>query len=138
MLNTPSTASIARLRGEFSCAATEAAFLHQQAGTIVRHLRRALLLCSLAYILFGATDLLALGLPMAIYPMLARASVSLVVIAGLRSVRNAASPAKAAYLTSTMYTAYGMASYMVVVYYRPGDILLHVMSTALLSIVIFR
>jgi diguanylate cyclase (GGDEF)-like protein len=137
MPNTPSTASIARLRGEFSCAATEAGFLHQQASMIVRDLRRALMLCSLAYMLFGITDILALGMPDAIYPILARASISVVALVGLRCVRSAASPVRAAYLTANAFTILGMASYMVVVYYRPQDILLHGMSVALLSFVVF-
>lgn len=137
MQTTPSTASIARLRGEFSCAATEAGFLEQQASVIVRHLRRALILCSLAYMVFGVTDILALGMPDAIYPILARASISVVAFIGLRHVRSAASPVSAAYLTATAFTILGMASYMVVVYYRPQDILLHGMSTALLTLVIF-
>jgi diguanylate cyclase (GGDEF)-like protein len=137
MPNTPSTAPITRLRGEFSCAATEANFLHQQADVIVRDLRRALILCPLVYILFGATDLLALGWPTALYPMLARAAMGVLAFAGLRYVQSAASPARAAYLTSTVYTILGMASYMVVVYFRPDDILVHGMSVSLLSFVIF-
>jgi diguanylate cyclase (GGDEF)-like protein len=135
MPNTPSTASIARLRGEFSCAATEAGFLHQQAGVLVRDLRRALILCPLIYVLFGVTDLLALGWPTASHPMLARASICVLAFAGLRYVRSAASPARAVYLTSTVTTIMGMASYMVVVYYRPDDILVHGMSVSLLSFV---
>jgi hypothetical protein len=92
MPNTPSTASIARLRGEFSCAATEAGFLQQQADVIVRDLRRALILCPLVYILFGVTDLLALGWPTAVYPMLARATMGVLAFVGLRYVRSAAPP----------------------------------------------
>ena len=42
----PSTVAIARLRGEFTCRLMEAAFLHAQARTILRDLRRALTLCS--------------------------------------------------------------------------------------------
>jgi diguanylate cyclase (GGDEF)-like protein len=137
MQNTPSTASIAQLRGEFSCAATEVGFLHQQAGVLVRDLRRALVFCALAYMLFGATDILALGWPTAAYPMLARASIGVVALAGLRYLRRTADPVKAVYLTSTIFTILGMASYMVVVYHRPQDILLHGMSVALLSLVTF-
>jgi diguanylate cyclase (GGDEF)-like protein len=137
MSNIPSTASIARLRGEFSCPATEAGFLRQQAGVIVRDLRRALILCSAAYMLFGVTDILALGWPTAIYPMLARAAIGAVAFAGMRYVRGAAAPVRAVYLTSTVFTILGMASYLVVVCYRPDDILVHGMSTALLCLVIF-
>ncbi|ALK97998.2 hypothetical protein AM586_19175 [Massilia sp. WG5] len=125
------------MRGEFSCAATEAGFLHQQSSMIVRDLHRALTLCSLAYILFGVTDILALGMAGAIYPILARLSTGVVALIGLRYVRGAALPVRAVYLTSTMFTILGMAGYLVVVHYRPQDILLHGMSTALLTFVIF-
>jgi diguanylate cyclase (GGDEF)-like protein len=137
MQTTPSPASIARLRGEFACEATEAGFLQQQAGVIVRDLRRALLLCSLAYMLFGVTDILALGLPGAMYPILARAFIGLVAFLGYRYVRQAESQVKAVYQTSTVFTILGMASYLVVVLYRPQDTLVHGMSTALLTFVIF-
>jgi diguanylate cyclase (GGDEF)-like protein len=137
MPNDPSTAPIAPLRGEFSCAATEVEFLHQQSGVIVLHLRRALLLCSLFYLLFGATDLLALGLPGAITPLLARASVPLLGFVGMRYVGRAASPVRAAYLASSAFTLLGMASYLVVILCRPNDILLHGMATALFTVVIF-
>jgi diguanylate cyclase (GGDEF)-like protein len=125
------------LRGEFSCEATEAGFLQQQSGVIVRDLRRALILCSLAYMLFGITDILALGLPGAIYPMLTRASVGVAALLGYLYARKAASPVRAVYQTSTVFTILGMASYLVVVLYRPQDILVHGMSTALLTFVIF-
>jgi diguanylate cyclase (GGDEF)-like protein len=69
--------------------------------------------------------------------MLARASIGVVALAGLRYLRRAADPVKAVYLTSTIFTILGMASYMVVVYHRPQDILLHGMSVALLSLVTF-
>jgi diguanylate cyclase (GGDEF)-like protein len=134
---TPSPASIARLRGEFSCKATEAGFLQQQSGVILRDLRRALILCSLAYMLFGVTDILALGLPGAIHPMLARASIGVVALLGYLYARRAASPAKAVYQAATVFTTLGMASYLVVVLYRPQDILVHGMSTALLTFVIY-
>jgi diguanylate cyclase (GGDEF)-like protein len=136
MPNTPSPASIARLRGEFSCAATEANFLHQQAGVIVRDLHRALILCPLVYILFGITDILALGWPAALYPVLGRLSIGAAAFAGLRYVGTAAAPVRAAYRTSTVLSIMGMLSYMVVVAYRPDDIMVHGMSVSLLSLVI--
>jgi hypothetical protein len=66
----PSTAAIARLRGEFVCATTEVAFPHAQARTILRDLRRALTLCSLFYIMFSVSDILALGMPAALPSLL--------------------------------------------------------------------
>jgi diguanylate cyclase (GGDEF)-like protein len=136
MSNAPSPAPIARLRGEFSCATTEVGFLHQQSGLILRDLRRALILFSVVYMLFGVTDVLALGLPGALAPMLTRALVAALAFAGLRHASRAAAPVRAAYRLSTAFTLLVMASYLVVVYCRPQDALVHGMSTALLSLAI--
>jgi diguanylate cyclase (GGDEF)-like protein len=125
MPNDPSTASIAPLRGEFVNATEEVGFLHHQARTILRDLRRAVLLCALCYWLFGITDVMALGLHGAIVPLLARVTPPLIALAGMAVVRRAAAPVKTAYRLSTLTTALGMASYLVVVCYRPYDTLLH-------------
>jgi len=136
MQNDSSNAAIAPLLGEFTCAATETGFLHQQAEAIVRDLRRAMVLCSLFYVLFSVADLMALGLPGAIVPMTARLSMPLLAFAGLRHIRRAASRARAAHAVSSVFTLLGMASYMVVIYYRPQDTLLHGMSVGLMAAVI--
>jgi diguanylate cyclase (GGDEF)-like protein len=132
----PSTASIARLRGEFSCASTEVGFLHQQSSTILRDLRRAVVLCCLCYVLFGVTDVLALGLPGATVPLLTRLAVPLMAWAGMRYVRRAAAPVKAAYRASSTLTLLGMACYMIVIWYRPQDILVHGMAVGLMVVAI--
>jgi hypothetical protein len=75
MSNEPSSASIAALRGEFSCAATEIGFLHAQSAAILRDLRRGLLLCSLFYMVFGVSDIAALGVERAIVPLLSRLAI---------------------------------------------------------------
>jgi diguanylate cyclase (GGDEF)-like protein len=137
MSNAPSPAPIAPLRGEFSCATTEVGFLHEQSSLILRDLRRALTLFAVAYMLFGVTDLLALGLPGALPPLLARVAVFVLAFAGLRYAGRAAAPARAAYRTSTVFGLAVMASYLVVVYCRPQDALLHGMSTVLLSLFIY-
>jgi len=136
MPNDPGTASIARLRGEFTCASTEVGFLHEQTGTILRDLQRSMVLCSLCYLLFGMTDVLALGLPGALVPLLARVTPPLVALAGLPGVRRAANPVKAAYLLSSIATVMGMGSYLIVVCYRPHDILLHGMAVGLMAVAI--
>jgi diguanylate cyclase (GGDEF)-like protein len=136
MPNDPSTATIARLRGEFSCAATEIGFLHEQAGTILRDLRRALILCSLFYMMFSATDILALGLPGAIPPLLARLALPLLACLGLHHARRAVPTVKAAYRVSSAFALLGMLTYMVVVWHRPADTLLHGTSVGLMAVVI--
>lgn len=136
MQNDPGNASIARLRGEFTCAATEIGFLHQHTDTILRDLRRSVLLCSLCYALFGIADVLALGLPGALVPLLSRLFPPLVAIAGLRHVRRAAAPIKAAYRLSSVTSLLAMSSYLVVVCYRPHDILLHGMAIGLMAVAV--
>jgi len=136
MPNDPGTASIARLRGEFTCATTEVGFLHQQTGTVLRDLQRSVFLCSLCYILFGITDVLALGWPGAAVPLLARLTPPLAALAGLHVVRRAANPVGAAHLLSSIATVTGIGGYLVVVCYRPADILLHGMAIGLMAVAI--
>ncbi len=136
MPNDPGTASIARLRGEFACATTEVGFLHQNTATILRDLHRSVLLCSLCYALFGIADVLALGLPGALVPLLSRLFPPLVAIVGLRYVSRAAAPIKAAYRSSSITSLLAMTSYLVVVCYRPHDILLHGMAMSLMAVAV--
>ncbi|MFS2017196.1 diguanylate cyclase [Massilia sp. CT11-108] len=136
MTSDPSTAAIARLRGEFVCATTELGFLHEQAPTILRDLRRALIVCSLFYLMFSVADVLALGLPGAIPSLLARALVPVLAWAGLRHARRAAAPVKAAYRVASAFTLLGMLTYMFVVWRRPADTLLHGTSVGLMAVVI--
>jgi diguanylate cyclase (GGDEF)-like protein len=132
----PSTAAIARLRGEFVCAATEAGFLHAQARTILRDQRRALILCSLFYMMFSVSDVLALGLAGAMPSLLARCAVPVLAYAGLRHAWQAAAPVAAAYRVASTFTLLGMLTYMVVAWRRPADTLLHGTSVGLMAVVI--
>ncbi|SDE46025.1 diguanylate cyclase (GGDEF) domain-containing protein [Massilia sp. PDC64] len=136
MSNDPSTAAIARLRGEFVCATTEVAFLHEQAPTILRDLRRALIVCSLFYLMFSVADVLALGLPGALPLLLARAVVPVFAWVGLRHARRAAAPVRAAYRVASVFTLLGMLTYMLVAWRRPADTLLHGTSVGLMAVVI--
>ena len=136
MTNDPSTAAIARLRGEFVCATTEVGFLREQAPTILRDLRRALIVCSLFYLMFSVADVLALGWPGATPSLLARAVVPLLAWAGLRHARRAAAPVTAAYRVASAFTLLGMFTYMFVAWRRPTDTLLHGTSVGLMAVVI--
>jgi diguanylate cyclase (GGDEF)-like protein len=137
MPNDPSIASIARLRGEFACASTEAGFLHAQSDTILRDLRRALFLCSLFYVAFGLADVLALGWRNAIAPLLTRLSLPLLAFLGLRSAERSAAPVRSAHRIASLFTVTGNCSFLIVVLHRPpGDMLLHGMSISLMSVVI--
>jgi len=136
MPDDPSTAAIARLRGEFACAATETGFQHAQAGTILRDLRRALILCSLFYMMFSVADILALGLAGAMPSLLARCTVPVLAYAGLRHARHAVAPVTAAYRVASTFTLLGMLTYMFVAWRRPADTLLHGTSVGLMAVVI--
>lgn len=136
MQNDPSTASIARLSGEFVCASTEIAFLHEQSRAILRHLRRALTVYSVFYLLFGITDVLALGLQEAAVPLACRLALALLAYAGVRYSARSATPVRAAYRVATLYTLAAMAAYMVVVWYRPDDVLVHGTAIGLMGVVI--
>ena len=136
MSNDPSIAPIASLRGEFSCATTEVGFLHQQAAVILRDLRRGLLLCSLFYLLFGAADIAALGFHGAIVPLLARLTIPFVAMGCLYYARRPKASVRAFSHAASFFTLVWGATYFVVVCYRPGDILLHAMSWAIMAMVI--
>jgi diguanylate cyclase (GGDEF)-like protein len=136
MSNEPSSASIAALRGEFSCAATEIGFLHAQSAAILRDLRRGLLLCSLFYMVFGVSDIAALGVERAIVPLLSRLAIPFVAAACLYYARRPNAAVRAPCHAATAFTLCWAASYFVVISYRPADILLHGMSWAVMAMVI--
>jgi diguanylate cyclase (GGDEF)-like protein len=136
MTNDPSTAAIARLRGEFVCATTEIGFLHAQAPTILRDLRRALIVCSLFYLMFSVADVLALGLAGALPSLLVRALLPALAYAGLRHARRSPAPVRTAYRVASAFTMLGMLTYMFVAWRRPDDTLLHGTSVGLMAVVI--
>jgi diguanylate cyclase (GGDEF)-like protein len=136
MTNDPSTAAIARLRGEFVCATTEIGFLHAQAPTILRDLRRALIVCSLFYLMFSVADVLALGLAGALPSLLVRALLPALAYAGLRHARRSPAPVRTAYRVASAFTMLGMLIYMFVAWRRPDDTLLHGTSVGLMAVVI--
>jgi diguanylate cyclase (GGDEF)-like protein len=136
MSNDPSSAPIASLRGEFSCAATEIGFLHAQSAAILRDLRRGLLLCSLFYLVFSVGDIATLGFDRAIVPLLARLAVPFIAMACLHYARRSSATVRAPGHAASVFTLCWAASYFVVISYRPADILLHAMSWAIMAMVI--
>jgi diguanylate cyclase (GGDEF)-like protein len=136
MSNDPSIAPIAPLRGEFSDAATEVGFLHQQAAAILRDLRRGLLMCSLFYVVFGVTDIAALGVDGAIVPLLSRLAIPFVAAACLFYARRPSATVRATSHAASAFTLCWGASYFVVICYSPADILLHGMAFAVMAMVV--
>src|SRR5690349_17156764 len=133
MQTMPSTATIARLRGEFACAATERGFLREQAPAMLRHLRRALILCSLFYIAFGINDVAVLGLRAAWMPLAARVAVPLLACAAIWWAKRPHASARAVCHATSVFSAGWMASFLVIVVHRPHDVLVHALSMAIMA-----
>jgi diguanylate cyclase len=132
----PSTDAIARLSGEFSCPSMEAGFLQDQSGTILRYLRRALLLYSLFYLMFGVNDIVVLGLHGAAAPLLARLLMPLLALGLWRQVRRAADSVRTAFQAGSVFTVCWLLTYLVVTWHRPQDVLLHGASMVIIVIAI--
>jgi diguanylate cyclase (GGDEF)-like protein len=139
MPNKPSIAQIAPMRGEFSCATTEAQFLQAQAGTILHDLRRSLLFSSLFYPLFAQADLANLGLqPVTFVLLVSRLLLPAAAVIALKYTRRSNNRVQAAFRAATWFKVYGMASYMLVVILRPHDTLLHGISMVVLVAVLYN
>ena len=133
-----SSGPIARWRGEFTSASTEAAFLHDQGSVIQHDLVRSLSFCAAFYVAFALTDVAALGYGRhAMILLLARLAVAVVALAGVFVTRRSAHPARTAYRAATAVASFGMATFLLVVYFRADDLLLHGMSMAIMLIIVY-
>lgn len=134
----PVSSSIARWRGEFTCPVTEAAFLRHQGPQIARDLRRSLAFCMMFYVAFALTDVAALGYGRkTMLLFLARLAVAVVALIGVVATRRSIDPARTAYRAASCVTSFGMATFLLVVALRPGDLLLHGMSMAIMLVIVF-
>ena len=132
------TSAIARWRGEFTSASTEAAFLRQQGDVIRRDLSLSLTFCAAFYLAFALTDIADLGYGNdTITLFLARLAVAIVAAAGVVLTRRSADPARTAYRAATAATTFGMATFLLVVDLRPDDLLLHGMSMAIMLVIVY-
>jgi diguanylate cyclase (GGDEF)-like protein len=125
-------------RGEFTSAATEAAFLRDQ-GAVIRHdLTRSLSFCAAFYLAFALTDVTALGFHrQTAILFLARLAVAVVALTGVFITRRSNHPARTAYRAAGVVAVFGMATFLLVAYLRPGDMLLHGMSMAIMLIIVY-
>ena len=134
----PAPISIASWRGEFVCPVTEAAFLSQQGPRIARDLRRSLTFCAAFYLAFALTDVASLGYSsQTMLLFLARLAVAVVALAGAMMTRRSLDPARTAYRAATFVTSFGMATFLLVVEFRPDDLLLHGMSMAIMLVIVY-
>jgi diguanylate cyclase (GGDEF)-like protein len=133
-----SSGPIARWRGEFTSPATEDAFLRDQGDVIRRDLTRSLSFCSAFYLAFALTDVTALGYHRhTAILFLARLAVAVVALAGIVITRRSAHPARTAYRAASAVATFGMATFLLVAYLRPGDMLLHGMSMAIMLSIVY-
>lgn len=133
-----SSGPIKRWRGEFTSPATEDAFLRDQGDVIRRDLTRSLSFCSVFYLAFALTDVTALGYhrDTAIL-FLARLAVAVVALAGIFITRRSPHPARTAYRAASAVATFGMATFLLVATLRPGDMLLHGMSMAIMLSIVY-
>jgi diguanylate cyclase (GGDEF)-like protein len=132
-----SPGAIARLRGEFMSASTEAAFLRDQGGVIGHELRRSLAFCAVFYLAFALADLAHLGNSSQTLALFgARLTVALVTLTGIALTRRSANPGRTAYGAATVFTSCAMLTFLLVVYWR-GELLLHGMSMAIMLIIVY-
>jgi diguanylate cyclase (GGDEF)-like protein len=132
------SSAIARWQGEFTCPATEAAFLRQQGPRIARDLSRSLTFCAAFYLAFAVTDVAALGYSRhTMLLFLARLAVAAMALSSALVTRRSLDPARTAYRAATAVTSFGMATFLLVVNFRPDDLLLHGMSMAIMLVIVF-
>ena len=138
MIHPQNSAPIASWRGEFACSATEADFLGKHASVIQRDLTRSLLFCSLFYVTFALTDIADLGYgSRTVTLFVARLLVALVALAGIALTHHSKDPLRSAQRAATAATSFGMATFLLIVYCRPNDVLLHGMSMAIMLIIVY-
>jgi diguanylate cyclase (GGDEF)-like protein len=136
--HTATATAIARWRGEFTCASTEADYLRERGQVIARDLGRSLSFCAAFYLAFALTDVADLGYgSQALQLFLARLAVAFVALAGIVATRRSADPGRTAYRAATVVTGFGMATFLLVVDYRPNDLLLHGMSMAIMLVIVY-
>ena len=140
MSNPPELTACARIGAlsEFACARTEAGFLQQQLGDILRDMRRSLLFCSIFYVAFSLTDVAVLGYGHdALVLLLARLSVGLAAASAMWWLRRQPGSVNDARIAATAVEAIGMAAFLLIVTRRPHEIMLHGMSMAIMLIIVY-
>jgi len=130
--------AIAPLRVEFRHAETELAFQRHHLNVSHASLRLTLIFCSAFYLAFSLTDVAALGYGRAALILLAgRMLVAITAIMGLHLIRDESETMAAHWLVASAAEVVGMATFMLIVWFRPREILLHAMSLCIMLIVVY-
>ena len=134
----PSEFAIDPVRVEFRRAETELAFQRQHLDRNRSSLRLTLLFCSAFYLAFAMTDVAALGYGRAALVLLvARMLVAITAVMGLYLIRDLPESVVAHWLVASAAEVVGMASFMLIAWFRPGEIPWHAMSLCIMLIVVY-
>jgi diguanylate cyclase (GGDEF)-like protein len=125
-------------RSEFCCGVTEARFLTHHLAKTQSLLRLALLFCSIFYLAFSVTDVAVLGYGHgALVLFLARLAVASTAAACSWLTYRLRQSVALTRLAATAVEVVGMATFMLVVAYRPDEIPWHATSMVIMLIVVY-
>ncbi|MDF3886294.1 GGDEF domain-containing protein [Cupriavidus basilensis] len=134
----PSDFAIDPLRVEFRSAETELAFQRHHLNRSRSSLRLTLIFCSVFYLAFAMTDVAALGYGrVALVLLVGRMLVAITAIMGLHLIRDPSEPVAAQWLVASAAEVVGMATFMLIVWFRPSEIPWHAMSLCIMLIVVY-
>lgn len=129
---------IAPVRSEFCSDVTEFRFLTHHLAEMQSQLRSTLLFCSFFYLAFSLTDIAVLGYGHdAFILFLARLTVAITAAAGSLLTYHQRQSVAMARLAATAVAVVGMATFMLVVVYRPDELPWHAMSMAIMLTIIY-
>lgn len=101
-------------------------------------LRTTLVFCASFFLAFALTDLAALGLGQPFWILLAgRILVAVTAFGGLCLIRRQVNSIQAHWLAASVAEVVTLAIFMIVVWFRPGELSWHAMSLAIMMIVIY-
>lgn len=130
--------SIDPLRVEFRDPGIERDFQRYHLGRTQTSLRLTLVFCSLFYVAFSLTDLAALGYGRPMLILLAgRMVVAITAFSGLYLIHRHNNSITHPWYAASAAEIAGMAIFMMVVWYRPGELPWHAMSLCIMLIVIY-
>ncbi|WP_235185170.1 GGDEF domain-containing protein [Cupriavidus sp. SK-3] len=137
-VETPSEFGIDTLRVEFRSAETELAFQRHHLDRSRLSLRLTLFFCSAFYVAFAMTDVVALGYGhVALMLFVGRTLVAITAILGWFLIREQPEPIAGLWFVASAAEVVGMATFMLIVWFRPHEITLHAMSLCIMLIVVY-
>lgn len=123
---------------EFCSAETESRFLQHHLPKTQSQLAISLIFCSLFYVGFTLSDIAALGYGKPAFILfLGRLAVALVAIAGIGMTFRRRKSIAVTRLSATAAEAVGMATFMLIMVYRPTELHWHAMSIVIMLIVVY-